>query len=298
MIYIQLYPEPSGSCLNYTTLLAYHYTFMSLGVQSQLIQQPVVVQSSDTVCVSLYGGFTMDSLHPSYFQSGVRLVFINMDTYHCHPKNLQNLHSIANLQIPITLLEYNPRNMEYFQKNITYTHVTCIFTPFLASPYFYTLYRQMPNKTIDVLLLGSMNDRRRNVLDELQAKGYTVVSTWLNDFPTQQDYVGKAKVVLQMVYYEQNDTFDYYRNNAYLSAGCLLVQETPKYIDLELEPYLKGWETHFLHASYENLPDYVSNLLDVSDEYRNAMAKQQSEWYKGIGSLEESIKFLVPQQQM
>ncbi len=72
---------------------------------------------------------------------------------------------------------------------------------FLDFGYIEALRRDVPAgpRDIDVLLYGSVNDRRRKVIDELKRRGLTVAATrgWLPDY-MRDALIGRAKVVLDL----------------------------------------------------------------------------------------------------
>ena len=80
-------------------------------------------------------------------------------------------------------------------------------------------------KDIDVLFYGSINDRRRKMLDALRAEGLTV-----HEFQTpygkgRDDFVRRAKVILNLHYYDDPGIFESVRVSHLLNNSELVVSE-------------------------------------------------------------------------
>lgn len=112
-----------------------------------------------------------------------------------------------------------------------------------------------PEQDIDVLFYGSMNERRRKVLDELMAAGLNVVHVFGVYGAERDDLIAGAKVVLNMHYYMPGH-FETLRVGYLLANRKAVVSEMNpgETIDLEL--------AGDIHAEpYDDLVQVVSELV-------------------------------------
>lgn len=98
-----------------------------------------------------------------------------------------------------TVWDYSIRNVEYIRAltgNVNLTHVPIGYAPGLS--------RIAPagSQDIDVLFYGSLNDRRAYILDQLEARGLTVVRMFGVYGEERDALIARAKVVLNVHYYE------------------------------------------------------------------------------------------------
>lgn len=120
---------------------------------------------------------------------------------------------------------------------------------------------------IDVLFIGSMNERRRQVLESLAAKGFKVIGLF-NQYGTERDaQIARAKIVLNLHYYEAQ-VFEIVRVSYLLANRTCVVSETGN--DTELEaPFAKG----VAFSPYEQLADRCVQLLQ-NDSERDAYKRE------------------------
>lgn len=119
---------------------------------------------------------------------------------------------------------------------------------------------------IDVLFVGSLNDRRKAILAELDAKGKHVVAAY-NCYGAERDHlIARAKLVVNVHYYEAQ-VFEIVRVSYLLANRKCVVSETGQ--DHGLEAPLKGGVAF---AGYEELPATCLRLLD--DETERARLKE------------------------
>lgn len=98
-----------------------------------------------------------------------------------------------------TVWDYSVRNVEYIRAltgNVNVTHVPIGYAPGLS--------RIAPagSQDIDVLFYGSLNDRRAHILDQLDARGLTVMRAFGVYGEERDALIARAKVVLNVHYYE------------------------------------------------------------------------------------------------
>lgn len=83
----------------------------------------------------------------------------------------------------------------------------------------------MSDKDIDVLFYGSINDRRKKLLDALRAEGL-VVHYNMADYETRDLLIARSKVVLNLHFYENPGLFESARVSYLLANGACVVSET------------------------------------------------------------------------
>lgn len=139
-----------------------------------------------------------------------------------------------------------------------------------------------PSKDIDVLFYGSMNPRRKRILDDLKARGLSVV-TLFGAYGAERDAaIGRAKVVLNLHFYE-SAIFEVVRVSYLLANGICVLSEGDDQ-DPDIAPFRDGLEL----CAYADLVERCTAL--VADEARRTalatagldriMARRQSDLLK------------------
>jgi predicted O-linked N-acetylglucosamine transferase (SPINDLY family) len=85
---------------------------------------------------------------------------------------------------------------------------------------------------IDVLFYGSINDRRRHILDALEKQGVRVRAVFGVYGSERDELIGRAKLVLNMRLYD-SDIFEIVRASYLLANGKVLVSECNAQTDIE-----------------------------------------------------------------
>lgn len=149
--------------------------------------------------------------------------------------------------------DYSERNIETFARlgvSRPVIHVPVGYVPEL------TRIAASPDEDIDVLFYGSLNDRRRVVLDELKARGLNVVSLFGVYGRERDAYIARAKVVLTLHMYPAK-IFEQVRVSYLLSNHKAVVAECDA--DSAVEP---GVENAVRLAPYEKLVDACLELVN------------------------------------
>jgi hypothetical protein len=116
---------------------------------------------------------------------------------------------------------------------------------------------------IDILLYGSLNERRYAVLEELNALGFKVKALFDLYGETRDRYIARSRIVLNVHYYEAR-VFEIVRISYLLANRRFVVSESGN--DLELERPFRGG---LVFARYEDLAYSCSRYLredDLRDE--------------------------------
>jgi hypothetical protein len=110
------------------------------------------------------------------------------------------------------------------------------------------------NKDIPVLFYGSLNKHRQNIIEGLKRKGVNVLVKNKCFKEEIVDALSKAKVVLNIHYYE-NGHLETFRINEALAHGCIVVSEK---------------STAHYPEKYNNLIYYGSNIEELSNLIKGA----------------------------
>jgi len=117
-------------------------------------------------------------------------------------------------------------------------------------------------KDIDILFLGSMNERRRKILDELSnpKNGLNVVIPSRSWGKERDDLIKRSKLILNIHYYDRS-LLETARLSYLLSNRCLVVSETS--LDKDLDEWHKPY---VVFSEYNNLINAcLSNLSNLSN---------------------------------
>jgi hypothetical protein len=150
------------------------------------------------------------------------------------------------------------------------------------------------NKDIDILFYGTINDRRKKILDILNNK-YRVVH--FKDFSKNNqlcNYIERSKIVLNIFYYEHNKIFDYYRNSFLIANKILLISEKAHSNDYEIEIELLNLEENIILASYENIINTVDTYMNISEDEYYIRVNKQYESFKNYNMTDKVINFFTP----
>lgn len=130
-----------------------------------------------------------------------------------------------------------------------------------------TRIENLAEPNIDVLFIGSMNDRRANILSQLQERGASVVHAY-DCYGVKRDMlVARAKVILNCHFF-QAKIFEIVRCSYLLANRKAIVSEIG--LDQELEePYCDAlaWE------KYEHLVEGCMDILNDTNE-REALSER------------------------
>jgi SAM-dependent methyltransferase len=133
--------------------------------------------------------------------------------------------------------------------------------------------RHAAEKDIDVLFYGSLNERRSAILDELKRLGVKVVSLFDVYGADRDEAIGRAKIVLNVHFYEAA-IFESVRVSFLLANGvCVLSEGEDR--DPDLEPFLGGLAV----APYQGLVRRCLSLLGNEVE-RDRLARAGVETMK------------------
>ena len=200
-------------------------------------------------------------------------------------EQIPDVTDIARFEAPLTevyrknlgqaeVWDYSPANIEALAKmGIEAKLLEVGYSPCL------TRIENVPEPDIDVLFIGSMNQRRAHVLQGLQAHGVKVIHAF-DCYGVKRDaLIARAKMVLNVHYYEAK-LFEIVRCSYLLSNRKAVVSEVGS--DKQLEgPYANG----ICFDDYDRLVDRTIDLL-AHDEEREAIAQRGFEIMTGRSQAE------------
>lgn len=156
---------------------------------------------------------------------------------------------------------------DYSKQNIAALTTRGINAHYCGIGYMPVLTRIAPTvEDIDVLFVGSMNPRRKAVLDAIAARGKNVVAAFNVYGKERDDLIARAKIVLNVHFYEAK-VFEIVRVSYLLANKKCVVSEGGE--DRELEAPFDGGVAF---AAYEDLVETCMQLLEDSPQ-RVAVAK-------------------------
>ena len=190
----------------------------------------------------------------------------------------------------ISIIEYNIINF----RNIvsSYPDVRVVFLPLIYDKLMEKVLKDnieslfnTEQKDIDVLFYGGINDRRKQVLDALKGENWNVYIVDSHHGVTNKELcnlINRSKIVINILYYDFNVIFDYYRNSFVLSNNTMLISEIPLEMDTKIEPWLHQIEELGTFCSYDKLVETTNEWLKKDHKVFNDMIEKQSKWFKGF----------------
>jgi hypothetical protein len=168
--------------------------------------------------------------------------------------------------------DYSERNIQEWRKlGISAVHVPVGYSPTL------TRIAPLPSQDIDVLFYGSLNPRRRKVLNQLRERGCNVKAVFGVYGQKRDKLIARAKLVLNMHYYETK-IFEIVRVSYLLANQRCVVSE--KSVDLPA-----GLEDAAVQADYEDLAALCGDLVRNA-RLREIHARQGFEAFRKISERE------------
>jgi len=218
--------------------------------------------------------------------------------------NTENVHNMNVLDIikfiddkeSYYVLDYNVLNIEYYKNN---TNIKFYFIPLCYNDYLSSYYQNQiitktfDNKDIDILFFGSMNTRRSKILDVLKTRYNVVIysgKSGENENKEICNLIERSKFVLNILFYNDNSIFDYYRNSLILVSNSLLINEKYKNKDYDLEYGLLELENNIINVDYDII-DSLDNYMKMDVNTYNDMLIKQKESFKKYNMDDKVLRF-------
>jgi len=184
------------------------------------------------------------------------------------------------------LFEYNILNINYLKNtniNINYQFIPLCYSSFLEDYYNSKIVKKsFSEKDIDILFLGKLNRRRKNIINPLATK-YNIVTKYNFDDKANTELcnlIERSKIVLNVIFYKCNIIFDYYRNSFILSTRTLLITEKSFSKDYNIEDGLLELENNIINVEYDEIIETVKKYINISEEEYNKLVDRQYNAFK------------------
>ena len=212
-------------------------------------------------------------------------ILINTEYYENF--NISKYFDFINNKPNFYLFEYNILNINYIKntnKNIDYHFIPLCYDSFLEDYYNSRIVKKNYNeKDIDILFFGSSCKRRQKILNSLRKKyKLAIYKKYSNNSNTELcNLIERSKIVLNIMYYDNNIIFDYYRNSFILSTRTLLITEKSSSKDYIIEDGLLELENNVINVEYDKIIETVDKYLkNTSEEEYNKLIDTQYNAFK------------------
>ena len=223
----------------------------------------------------------LDMLEKNYSKK----IIINTEYYENF--NVSKYFNFINNKPNFYLFEYNILNINYIKntnKNIDYYFIPLCYNSFLEDYYNSRIVKKNYNeKDIDILFFGSSCRRRQKILNSLRKKyKLSIYKKYSNNSNTELcNLIERSKIVLNIMYYDNNIIFDYYRNSFILSTRTLLITEKSSSKDYNIEDGLLELENNIINVEYDKIIETVDKYLkNTSEEKYNKLIDTQYNSFK------------------
>lgn len=169
----------------------------------------------------------------------------------------QNVNSIEKLiENSIYTFDYSEINLQFYPNYLKYKIK-------LLAPFIQIIPNYYINKSIDILFIGTITDRRKKILDKLQEK-YNIVILEKVFGENLNNYIKISKIVLNLHAFD-NSIFELFRIHDILPYNCNIISEKP---ELQNDLYCR-------YKSYINFIDIInddlSNINLLEKEINNTL---------------------------
>ena len=198
------------------------------------------------------------------------------------------------------ILDYNPVNIIEITK--IHPKINIIHLPLLYNQYLIDFYNsnitkkiKLEDKDIDILVFGSVNERRSKVLDELSPK-YNVVKlyTIAMEYSELCNYIERSKIILNMYQFDFNKAFDYYRMAFLISNKIFTIYEYPSDAKLDIETNLVDYDKYLILSTYENFVETTEKYLNNWNPIEiNNILNKQYKWFSKHDMEDYIMKFIT-----
>jgi hypothetical protein len=167
--------------------------------------------------------------------------------------------------------------------NIDYHFIPLCYNSFLEEYYSSKIVKKTyAEKDIDILFLGTLNRRRKFIINSLKNK-YNLVTTY--NFGEDANIelcnlIERSKIVLNVLFYFNNIIFDYYRNSFILSTRTLLITEKSIAKDYNIEDGLLELENNIINVEYNKIIETVEKYINISEKEYNILVDNQYNAFK------------------
>ena len=216
-----------------------------------------------------------------------KVIFIQGDYIINHDRDDFNLmYNYVNIMNPSNsyILEYNPLNVHFYNNN--FTNLKFCYVPLLYSRYLEQIYEPhrlnipMSHRPIDVLYLGSLNDRREKMINLIRGSHNLVQVQFITDINEYVDLIERSKLVINIFSKEDNKPFDYYRLAFLYSNKVLVINEKMEHVDTSIDEIPQKMSSVMINVEYDDLPNAIDKYLNKTEQEINNITEQTYEVFK------------------
>jgi hypothetical protein len=214
-----------------------------------------------------------------------KIIFIHADYLLCHSIEDQTKmkNYINNINPDNSYIwEYNSLNCDYYEKN--FTNKKFFFIPLEYSFYLENMYKstKIPydKKDIDILFLGSINERRQLIINQLQKKYRVCVYNNINDIDEYCNIIERSKIVLNIYSKDINKPFDYYRLALLYSNKIFVISEQPEHLDLKYQNNLLDVLNSSINVNYDDIINKIDECLKIESDEINKIVEDTYKTFK------------------
>ena len=178
----------------------------------------------------------------------------------------------------VFLWEYSVLNMNLYKEHyplIKYDFIPLCYNKYLEDVYKpYKLNIPYNERKYDVVFLGNYSDTRRNKLIlKINEKYKLHVLIANNNINEYVNAVENSKIVLNIYSKEYNMPFDYYRFAMLYANNTMIITETPKHVDYNIESNLLELSKYMIHTDYDNIINTIDIYLKKTNEEINKITQ-------------------------
>ncbi len=145
-------------------------------------------------------------------------------------------------------------------------------------------------KDLDIVFYGGISSRRKKILDGLKQRlGDEKVSIVKTNESNHIKTVKRAKIVIDIHYYEHDKPIDYYRISPLLSNRVFVIHEDVQKEDKNTDAY-KHLSKSLIFSEYDNFIDVCEKWLNKSHEERDDICEKSYKIFKKEFSLDNFVK--------
>ena len=244
----------------------------------------------------IFGIELNDNIMDFLIDNKIKTIMINTEYYTLWDvmDKINKLHDKIDLYV-LDSSTINIIKIKSLIHNIKIIHLPLLYDEYLVDFYNSQIKNKIDykDKDIDILIYGSINDRRLHILNQLTDK-YNVVSLYsiaLN-FSELCNYIERSKIILDIHQNDFNKAFDYYRLSFLISNKIFTVYEEPE-VNLDIEKNIIDYDKYLILSSYDNIVETVSKYLNNWNPSEiNIIVDAQYNWFSKKSVFKNEVKNL------
>ena len=255
------------------------------------------IDSENNIFITTIYCFNKNLEQNFYFfnKSLCKKIIINTEYYtHGNINKLLKYINIYNNYFYI--FDYNKINIKNIKK--LFVNVNIYYFPLIYNEYLEDFYNKnidkklyWNDKDIDILIYGSLNERRSKIIDKLKQKYNIIYFINIYDHKSLCNMINRSKIILNVLFYDYNIIFDYYRNSFLLANNALLVTECNNDFEYDIEYNLKNIEENIILCNYNNIEETIDNIFSKSENEINEIIFKQYIWFKKYNLKDNILNF-------